>query len=118
MGALRIAVITAHTSPLDSPGGNKAGGLNVYVLEPARVLVRRGCLVDMFSRQTSAATLEVTEIEPGLRAIHLPAGPVRSLAPETVHEYLPEFEASLLSFAARENLQYDLIHSHYWLSGL
>src|SRR5712691_9434708 len=100
MAMLRIAVITAHTSPLDRPGGNKAGGLNVYVLELARELVRFGCLVDIFSRATDPDVPTVTELESGLRVIHLEAGPVRSLSPEGVYRCLDDFEAALLDFTA------------------
>ena len=77
MSNLRIAMITVHTSPLARPGGNKAGGLNVYVLELARRLVAQGCKVDIFSRATGRETPEVIELTPGLRVVHLRAGPAR-----------------------------------------
>jgi D-inositol-3-phosphate glycosyltransferase len=118
MAMLRIAVITAHTSPLDRPGGNKAGGLNVYVLELARELVRLGCEVDIFSRAASLDVPLITEVEAGLRVIHLEAGPARPLSPEAVYRWLDDFEEALLEFAAAEAKTYDLVHSHYWLSGL
>jgi D-inositol-3-phosphate glycosyltransferase len=116
-------VISAHTSPLARPGGNKAGGLNVYVLELAKQLAARGCSIDIFSRTTRRDTPEVTEIAPGLRAIHLRAGPAGNLAPETLHKHLGRFEEALLDFVARDSsvedgCPYDLVHSHYWLSGL
>ena len=91
MTALRIAVITAHTSPLDQPGGAKAGGLNVYVLELARELARRGCNVDIFIRATSQDQPEVTNLEPRLRAIHLAAGPIAPLAPTDIYPHIPAF---------------------------
>ncbi|MPZ50397.1 MAG: glycosyltransferase [Dehalococcoidia bacterium] len=115
---MRIAVISAHTSPLARPGGNKAGGLNVYVLELARQLVARGCNVDIFSRATQRDMPEITQIGPGLRAIHLRAGPARNLSPESVHKRLDAFTDAVAAFAAHEDATYDLIHSHYWLSGL
>jgi D-inositol-3-phosphate glycosyltransferase len=115
---LRIAVISAHTSPLARPGGAKAGGLNVYVLELARQLAAAGCEVDIFSRTTSAETPQVTQIAPGLRAIHLEAGPVRNLAPENVHRHLNAFCEALFEFSATDGASYDIIHSHYWVSGL
>ncbi len=118
MPPLRVAVLSVHTSPLARPGGHKAGGLNVYVLELARQLIRRGCSVDIFSRAAARDLPEVTEIEPGLRAIHLKAGPARYLAPESLLKYLPAFTESLIEFAGRDGAHYDLIHSHYWLSGL
>lgn len=118
MNPLRVAVLSVHTSPLAQPGGNKAGGLNVYVLELAKQLAARGCLVDIFSRSTATDTPEVTEIVPGLRAIHLHAGPQRYLGAESLYGREDEFVAALLDFCARDGAEYDLIHSHYWLSGL
>jgi D-inositol-3-phosphate glycosyltransferase len=114
----RVAVISAHTSPLARPGGNKAGGLNVYVLELARRLAEAGCAVDIFSRATSRDTPEVTNIAPGLRAVHLRAGPARNLAPESVYKHLDAFESALVEFNARDGAEYDIVHSHYWVSGL
>jgi D-inositol-3-phosphate glycosyltransferase len=118
MKPLSIAVLSAHTSPLARPGGAKAGGLNVYVLELARQLAGAGCIVDIFSRATSLDTPEVTQLEPGLRVIHLQAGPARSLPPEEVYEQLDAFYAALLAFNLRNEVSYDVVHSHYWLSGL
>ena len=118
MSGLRIAVITAHTSPLAQPGGSKAGGLNVYVLELAKQLVGQGATVDIFSRSTAAATPVVQELASGLRAIHLHAGPARNLGPASVFKHLDSFEAALLRFNEGEGVKYDLIHSHYWLSGV
>jgi D-inositol-3-phosphate glycosyltransferase len=118
MTGMRIAVISVHTSPLARPGGAKAGGLNVYVLELARQLAASGNEVDIFSRAVSSHTDEVTQIAPGLRAIHLPAGPLDTLAPEALYEHLGAFEAAVRDFNARDGATYDIIHSHYWLSGL
>lgn len=114
----RVALLSTHTSPLARPGGNKAGGLNVYVVELARRLVESGCLVDIFSRTSNRDQPAVVELGPGLRAIHLAAGPRRYLAPESIHKHLPRFTQAIIEFAARESLTYDVIHSHYWLSGL
>jgi len=122
---MRVAVISAHTSPLARPGGNKTGGLNVYVRGLAQQLVaprlpagRQGCQVDIFSRAASPGTPELTELAPGLRVIHLRAGPARFLAPESVYKHLDAFEQALLDFNQKDGATYDLIHSHYWLSGL
>jgi D-inositol-3-phosphate glycosyltransferase len=115
---MRIAVLTMHTSPLDRPGGTKAGGLNVYVMELSRELAASGCEVDIYSRLTSEGTPTITEIEPGLRAVHLPAGPLAPLPPGDLEAYVEEFAAAVAGFAAREGLSYDVMHSHYWLAGL
>ena len=118
MSQLRIAMISAHTSPLASPGGAKAGGLNVYVLELSCQLTENGCLIDIFSRATDPDTPEVTDLGPGLRAIHLHAGPARYLSPESTYKHIDRFGEAVLEFSAREQVGYDLIHSHYWLSGI
>src|SRR5687767_15926133 len=98
MTGMNIAVISVHTSPLARPGGAKAGGLNVYVLELARQLAASGNSVDIYSRATSPNYDDVVEIAPGLRAIHLPAGPLETLSPEALFEHLEAFEAAVLEF--------------------
>jgi D-inositol-3-phosphate glycosyltransferase len=118
MTGMRIAVISVHTSPLARPGGAKAGGLNVYVLELARQLAAAGNEVDIFSRAIAPEFDEVVDIAPGLRAIHLPAGPLEALSPEALFEHLGAFETAVLEFHARDRSAYDVLHSHYWLSGL
>jgi D-inositol-3-phosphate glycosyltransferase len=118
MAVHRVAIISVHTSPLARLGGSKSGGMNVYVLGLARELARLGVQVDIFSRATSPDAPTVTKVEPGLRAVHLPAGPLRNISPAGVYDHLDEFEAAVLAFAASEGERYDLVHSHYWLSGL
>ena len=98
MSSSRVAVISVHTSPLDRPGGSKAGGLNVYVLELSKGLASLGWDVDIFSRATSARTPEVTEIAPGVRAIHLRAGPARPLSPEATYRHIESFERAVIDF--------------------
>ena len=114
----RIAVISAHTSPLERPGGAKSGGLNVYVLELARQLAALGCQVDIFTRATSADQAKITEIQPNLRSIALRAGPDELLQPDDLYSHLDTFYEALLNFTRRDGATYDLVHSHYWLSGL
>lgn len=92
----RLAMLSAHTSPLEPLGGGDAGGMNVYVLETARRLARRGVAVEIFTRATGEPA--DTEVEPGVR--------VRSIVPGGIG-------ASLMAAAE----PYDLVHSHYWLSG-
>jgi D-inositol-3-phosphate glycosyltransferase len=111
-------MISAHTSPLARPGGRKAGGLNVYVLELARQLAARGCQVDIFTRITRPGTPEVIEVAPGLRAINLRAGAARNLSPASIYKHLDAFEAAIADFNSRDGTRYDLVHSHYWLSGI
>lgn len=113
----RIAMISAHTSPLGRLGGHKTGGLNVYVRETAAELARRGHLVDIFTRDDGTQP-EIVPFVPGVRTVHLPAGPrVPDLDKDAVWEYLPAFLHSLRAFRERHGLRYDAIFSHYWMSG-
>ena len=114
----RIAMVTVHTSPLAQPGEGAAGGMNVYVLEVARQLARREIAVDLFTRTTSAALPPVVEVEPGVVVRHLAAGPYEGLSKEDLPGQLCAFAAGMMRVAAHAPPgYYDLVHSHYWLSG-
>jgi D-inositol-3-phosphate glycosyltransferase len=107
-----------HTSPSSRPGGAKAGGMNVYVTELSKEMARAGREVDIFSRRSNASTPPVVEVEPGLRVIHVDAGPPAPLEPGALKDYAAEFADAIDGFAAAEGVRYDLVHSHYWLAGL
>ncbi|HMM96587.1 D-inositol-3-phosphate glycosyltransferase [Phycicoccus sp.] len=114
----RVAMVTVHTSPLAQPGTGDAGGMNVYVLEVARQLARQGTAVDLFTRTTSAAQPDVVEVEPGVVVRHVAAGPYEGLSKEDLPGQLCAFAAGMMRVAAHAPLgYYDLVHSHYWLSG-
>jgi len=115
----RIAMLSVHTCPLATLGGKETGGMNVYVRDLSRELSRRGVAVDVFTRSQD---LSVPRIGLGGlgelgRVIHIPAGPERPYNKNRVLDHLPEFVRRVQIFALREGLSYDLIHSHYWLSG-
>jgi D-inositol-3-phosphate glycosyltransferase len=115
----RLAVLSFHTSPLAVLGGEKTGGMNVYVREFCRELARHGVLIDIFTRQTAADQPLIDQrLGKGVRVIHLPAGPIQPLAVEQISQYVAEFTKGVLAYAATAAIRYDLIHSHYWLSGL
>lgn len=115
----RVAMLSVHTCPLAMLGGKKTGGMNVYVRDFSRELCRQGILVDVFTRsQDDCAPRIVHDLGSGGRVIHITAGPEKPIPVDQVGDYLDEFTAGVLAFAAGENIQYDLIHSHYWLSGL
>ena len=107
-------MISMHTSPLATPGVGDAGGLNVYVAELARRLGERGLKVDVFTRRDSPDLPDIVEIHEHTRVIHLTAGPVAYVAKEALPSLTEEFCAAL---EARLD-DHDLIHTHYWLSGL
>jgi D-inositol-3-phosphate glycosyltransferase len=114
----RVAMVSVHTSPLDQPGTGDAGGMNVYVVELSRRLAAHGVEVDVVTRATSSDLPPTVEIEPGVTVRHVTAGPFEGLAKEDLPAQLCAFTSGLMRVeAAREPGWYDLIHSHYWLSG-
>ena len=115
----RIAMLSVHTCPLAMLGGKKTGGMNVYVRDIAAELGRLGIQVDVFTRSEDECQPRVKhDLGYGARVIHVPAGPEVPVHPQEILPHLDQFVAGVLSFAEEEGAQYDLIHSHYWLSGL
>ncbi|MEV4491455.1 D-inositol-3-phosphate glycosyltransferase [Micromonospora coxensis] len=114
----RIATVSVHTSPLHQPGTGDAGGMNVYILEVARRLAEADVEVEIFTRATSGDLPPVVEMAPGVHVRHVTAGPLEGLTKEELPGQLCAFTAGVLrAEAARAPGHYDLIHSHYWLSG-
>lgn len=115
----RVAMLSVHTCPLALLGGKKTGGMNVYVREFSRELGRRGIHVDVFTRSQDDCQPRVRhDLGFGGRVIHIPAGPEKPIPVVEISNYLDEFVAGVVAFARAEGIEYDLIHSHYWLSGL
>lgn len=111
-------MLSVHTSPLDAPGGGDAGGLNVYVVETALRLARRGVAVEVFTRTTSGDRVGTVELAPGVLVRHVTAGPFEGLDKNELPAQLCAFTAGVLRAEAHhEPGWYDAIHSHYWLSG-
>jgi len=114
----RIATISVHTSPLDQPGTGDAGGLNVYVAEVAKRLAARGTEVDIFTRAVCRDTPPVAELAPGVLVHSVPAGPFEELDKDSLPAQVCPFTLEVLrAEAIAEPGKYDLVHSHYWLSG-
>lgn len=110
-------MLSVHSSPLARLGGKEAGGMNVYVRELARELGSRGVPVDIFTRSQDRGAPTVEPLACGVRVINLHTGPAAPYDKNWVLTYLPEFVSRVRCFADGEDLSYDLIHSHYWLSG-
>jgi D-inositol-3-phosphate glycosyltransferase len=104
-----------HTSPTASLGQNGNGGLNVYVREVCNAFSDRGIATDIFTRRQSPEDPAVESLAPLSRVIYLPAG--RSLDKYSLYNEVPGFAQGIRSFAEKEQIQYDLLYSHYWLSG-
>ncbi|HLM07276.1 MAG TPA: D-inositol-3-phosphate glycosyltransferase [Blastococcus sp.] len=114
----RVATLSVHTSPLDQPGAGDAGGMNVYIVEVSRRLAARGIAVDIFTRATSSDLPPVVEMTPGVTVRHVSAGPFEGLGKEELPAQLCAFTAAVLREEAQhEPGYYDVVHSHYWLSG-
>lgn len=115
----RIAMLSVHTCPLAMLGGKKTGGMNVYVRDFSRELARRGILVDVFTRSQDALVPTISySLGHGARVIHIEAGPEEPVPVADITPYLDDFTAQVAAFAAAEGISYDLIHSHYWMSGI
>jgi D-inositol-3-phosphate glycosyltransferase len=111
-------MLSVHTSPLDQPGTGDAGGMNVYVVELARRLVALDVEVEIFTRATRSDLRPVVELTPGVHVRHVTAGPFEGLAKEDLPAQLCAVTAGVLRAEAQhEPGWYDLVHSHYWLSG-
>ncbi len=113
---MRIAQVSAHTSPLAPLGGRETGGMNVYVLELSRELARLGYEVDIFTRRDGELP-RVEQVAPNLRLIRIDAGPAQPIEKEEIVACLPEFARNMRQFVTEQPGGYDLIHSHYWQSG-
>jgi D-inositol-3-phosphate glycosyltransferase len=113
-----MAVLSVHTSPLEQPGTGDAGGMNVYIVEVAKRLAAAGIEVEVFTRATASELPVTVEMSPGVTVRHISAGPFEGLAKEDLPAQLCAFTHGVMrAEAARPPGYYDLIHSHYWLSG-
>ncbi|MCW2680805.1 MAG: UDP-N-acetylglucosamine [Frankiales bacterium] len=114
----RVAVLSVHTSPLEQPGTGDAGGMNVYVVETSKRLAERGVEVEVLTRATSSDLPPVVEMAPGVTVRHVTAGPFEGLSKEDLPAQLCALTSGVLrAEAAHEPGWYDVVHSHYWLSG-
>jgi D-inositol-3-phosphate glycosyltransferase len=116
---LNVAMISYHTCPLATLGGKDTGGMNVYVRELTRYLGRVGVHVDVFTRSQDEHVPQVLhDLGYGNRVVHIPAGPEYPLPKKELASYLPQFAEGIANFASEKGIHYDLIHSHYWMSGI
>jgi len=120
----RVAVISLHTSPTAQPGIGDSGGMNVYILAVAKRLAAQGIEVDIFTRRTSPDSPSVQDVGSGRRLFHVDAGPRAPVAKEDLPGLVPEFVGGVVRAAADHadadpgrHAPYDVVHSHYWLSG-
>jgi len=115
---LHVAMLSVHTCPLAALGGKESGGMNVYVREVSRELGRMGVSVDVFTRSQNPDIPRVVSLGERARVIHLPAGDEAPMARVRVHDHLDELVDGVEAWRIARSIDYDLIHAHYWLSGV
>ena len=115
MSLERAAFISFHACPLAAPGQGKSGGMNVYVRELSRAMGESAIPVDIFTREHEEGGQPVEWIAPNVRVIHLPGGPLDSEVGD-LFVHLPGFLQEMQRFQEENELDYDVVHSHYWLS--
>jgi D-inositol-3-phosphate glycosyltransferase len=115
----RVALLSLHTSPMEQPGSGDAGGMNVYIRELASALAEAGVEVEIFTRSTSAKQPAVEHPDPGVCVHNVFAGPQRKIPKEELPALLHSMVAEIDQIRRRQpHGRYDLIHSHYWVSGI
>lgn len=111
-------MISYHTCPLSDIEGGEVGGMNIYVLELCRQLTAKGYVIDIFTRSQDKNIQKIVDIQDSLRVIHIVAGQEVEIEKKKLIEYVPEFLTNLFSFISENQLTYDLIYAHYYLSGI
>ena len=114
---LNIAMLSVHSCPVGRVGSKDTGGMSVYIRELARELGRRGHNVDIYTRAHDPSEAAIVGLGDNARIIHLQAGEVEPVDKLVVYSHLEAFASALEDFRERNGLRYDVIHSHYWLSG-
>jgi D-inositol-3-phosphate glycosyltransferase len=116
---INVAMLSYHTCPLATLGGKDTGGMNVYVHQLTRTLGKLGVHVDVFTRSQDEHVPHVLhDLGYHNRVVHIPAGPEIPLPKTELERYIPKFVQGVKSFVESKNIHYDLIHSHYWMSGI
>jgi len=114
---LKIAMFSVHSCPLGKMGAENTGGMSVYIRELCRELGKKGHMVDVYTRAHEPIHDQIVELDKNARLIHLKAGQEEEIDRLAIYPHLAEFAREVESFRRHNGLNYDLIHSHYWLSG-
>ncbi|KOX18209.1 glycosyltransferase [Nocardiopsis sp. NRRL B-16309] len=113
---MRIAMVSEHASPLAAITGEDAGGQNVHVAELSSALAALGHEVDVYTRRTDPDRPDAVSMCPGVRVVHVPAGPAAPIPKDDLPRHMPEFGRRLR--AAWASGRPDVVHAHFWMSGL
>ena len=116
---MKICLLSFHCCPFSLIGSEGVGGMNVYIKELSAALAELpDVTIDIFTRRQSPGHRHIKKRSPSLRVIHLKGGPEKSVDRRELYEYLPEFIENAVEFILKSEQKYDLVYSHYWLSGL
>jgi D-inositol-3-phosphate glycosyltransferase len=116
---MNVAIISYHTCPLATLGGKHTGGMNVYIRDLTKYLGEFGIHADVFTRSENEHVPHVLHaLGCGNRVIHIPAGPEYPIEKNKLPNYIEEFTNGILQFSQSKSIEYDIIHSHYWMSGI
>jgi len=114
----KIAFLSVHSSPLGQPGLGDTGGMSIYIRELTRELALMGHAVDIFTRSQETDTPKIIELAPGVRLVFIKAGEQADIDKLLVYNTAPDFACAVENFRKSQDLKYDLIFSHYWISGI
>jgi D-inositol-3-phosphate glycosyltransferase len=115
---LKIAMISIHSCPVGMLGGRDTGGMNVYIRELAQELGKRGHAVDIYTMAHQPKHEPLIKLGQNIRLIHLETGVDENMPKAAIYAHVHKFACGVESFRKSNDINYDLIHSHYWLSGL
>jgi len=115
---LKVAMLSIHSSPIGALGTQDTGGMSVYVRETARELGKKGHHIDIFTQHNIGKHDPVIHLYDNVRLVHLSGGTRENIAKSSLYKVLPELAQDLESFRIKNKIEYDIIHSHYWLSGV
>jgi len=114
----KIAILSVHSSPLGQPGVGDTGGMSIYIRELTQALARQGHIVDIFTRVQDQITPEIIELAPNARQIHIHAGEPADIDKLLIYNHAPDFACKVENFRKQHELHYDVVFSHYWISGI
>ena len=115
---LNIAVLSIHSCPVGALGTKDTGGMSVYIRELAKALGQQGHHVDIFTRYHDQKHPETMMLDENVRLLHLSAGDPEDQNKLSIYPHVKEYAFALEALRRKNHTSYDIIHSHYWLSGL
>lgn len=114
----KVAFISEHASPLASLGGVDNGGQNVYVAELSAQLAGMGYEIDIYTRKDREDLPETINWKPGIRVIHIQAGPAMYIPKEHLMDHMGAFAAGMQAYIRKNHLLYKLVHAHFFMSAM